>query len=936
LTERRFVLEDVLGREFELELIRDFLDTQRRGFALFLEGPAGIGKTTLWQAGVALAQERNYRVLACRPAAAETAFSFAAIRDLLSSAGHVGSELPPPQRHALEVALGLADGDVAAVSEGLIGAAAVSLLERLAEQNPVLLAVDDQQWLDAPSASVLRFAIRRLFGERVKLLIATRTGTEPKLLELQREFSEDFVSLEVGPLSFGALHRFVVSRLGAPLPRPSLRRVEDISRGNPFYALELARSLLGGTTVRVGDPLAIPETLDDLVTTRLDRLPDAVTELLEIAALLAEPTRRAISVAISDPESTDASLKAAVASGLIELEGQRIYFTHPLLAAGVTSAIPPRRSRQLHRQLAQIVVEPEERARHLAAASDHADVDVANALDEAGRRATRRGAPAAAAELMELAAKHTPAGDRQARWRRLNEAGLRFATAGELRRAQELLEPLVDEIPVGPLRAHVLLNLADFRWDDHEAAVQLAERALREVGSDDACRARIHMLLSSQFVEAGHGPALAHIRAAHDAAIRSDDEPLALLALVNRVHVEVCVGELTDGLLDDALTRVSASAEQMRIPQFESPHLILGLAFLGLGRFDEARAAFERALVHADDQGVAFAAACAHAGLAEVASRLGDWDTADWNGAECVEHYEQLGTEDPPPDALYVVALTHAQRGHVDEARSLAERGVAVAAREGQDLWGAGNRSVLGFLELSRANAAAALQYLQPPDPSTATELWHFPIYHDLLVNTVEALVGAGELVAADSLLGALDERARRMDNPWERGTRARCRGLVCASRGDFDAAFEAFEAALREQDQLHAPLDRARTLLALGRLQRRLNRKRLARSSLEAALGLFDELGARLWGELARKELGRIGGRAATRTALTPTELHVAELVAQGLSNKEIAAELVVTVKAVEATLTRIYGRFGIRSRTELARLLRQLDSDATASAIK
>lgn len=924
LAERRFVAEDVLGRESELEKIRDFLDSGQRGLALALEGAAGIGKTTLWHAGIELARERNYRVLACRPTTAETAFSFAAFRDLLSSETGMLAELPPPQRHALEVALALAESEEP-VSEGVIGVGVVSLLERMATHSPVLLAADDLQWLDVPSWSVLRFAARRLTGRRIKLLIATKPGAELRTLDLQRELSEELIRVELGPLSFGALHRLVVSRLGVSLPRPTLHKVQDISGGNPFYALELARSLLDGEAVRIGDPLPIPETLDELVRARIDRLPKAVTEFLEIAALLAEPTQSAVAAVFSDPGSADASLDIAVARGLIEQEGERIRFRHPLLAAAVASGIPPRRRRQLHGQLAQVVVEPEERARHLAAASDHPDPEVANALDEAGRRAALRGAPAAAAELTELAAKHTPTEDREARWRRLNEAGLRHATAGDLGRAQELLEPLVNEIPPGSLRAEVLLNLADFRWDDHNATVELAERALREVGGDDACRARIHMLLSSQFVEAGSGPALTHIRAAHDAATRSGDEPLALLALVNRVHVEVCIGELTDGLLDDALTRVRAeSTQRMRIPQFESPHLVLGLALLGLGRFDEARAEFERALVHATEHGVAFAAACAHVGLAEVGSRLGDWDTADRNAAECAEHYQQLGMAEPP-DALYVIALTHAQRGHVDEARSVGERGIAVAESEGQDLWTAASRSVLGFLELSRGNASAAVHYLRPPELSTATDLWHFPIYHDFLCNAVEALIGVGELDAAMNLLGALEERARKLDNGWERATRARCRGLVCAARNDFAHAFDAFEMALHEHEHSQTPLDRARTLLALGRLQRRLNRKRAARSSLEAALDSFEALGARLWTELTRNELERIGGRTPTRKALTPTERRVAELVAQGLSNKEIATTLVVTAKAVEANLTRIYAKLGIRSRTELTRLLIQ-----------
>src|SRR5207248_5141953 len=179
------------------------------------------------------------------------------------------------------------------------------------------------------------------------------------------------------------------------------------------------------------------------------------------------------------------------------------------------------------------------------------------------------------AELAELAAQRTPTKDREPRWRRLIEAGLRHAAAGDLPRARGLLEPLINEIPPGPLRAEVLLNLADFRWDDARGSIELAEHALAEVGNDDACRARILMLLSSRALEAEAGSALGHIHAAFEAAERTGNEELALLALVNLVHTETCVGEPTPGLLEQALAHVSAdTARHARIPHFESPHFV--------------------------------------------------------------------------------------------------------------------------------------------------------------------------------------------------------------------------------------------------------------------------------------------------------------------------------------------------------------------------
>lgn len=193
----------------------------------------------------------------------------------------------------------------------------------------------------------------------------------------------------------------------------------------------------------------------------------------------------------------------------------------------------------------------------------------------------------------------------------------------------------------------------------------------------------------------------------------------------------------------------------------------------------------------------------------------------------------------------------------------------------------------------------------------------------DFLETAVEALVSVGDLDAAAELLDALQDRARRIDSSWERGIRARCHGLFRSAQGDHEGAFAAFDEALVEHERLHVPFDRARTLFALGVLQRRLKQRRAARESLEAALAVFVEHGARLWVEKARSELKRIAGRTPAGDVLTPTEQRVADLVAEGHPNKEIAATLFVTVKAVEANLTRIYGKLGIHSRTQLARLL-------------
>jgi DNA-binding NarL/FixJ family response regulator len=829
-----------------------------------------------------------------------------------------------PQRQALEVALALSSDGSAAVSQHVVGLAFLSVLQLLAARQPLLIAVDDVQWLDPPSASALQFATRRLADADIKLLVAARRNDDAQQLQLERDLARSLVRVDVGPLSLGALHRLLLSRLGEPLSRPTLRKVHEVSGGNPFYALEIARFLLERRpTLRPAEPLPIPPTLDELVRARLDRLPATIRRVLETTALLAEPSPAALTAASRKSDIAGGALDRAIAAGVIELEGDRIRFTHPLLAARVVRGIGPQRRRQLHARLAQIVPDAEERARHLALATTGADLEVAESLEHAAQHAARRGAPAVAAELAELAALRTPTDDQEARWRRLIEAGLRYATAGELGRAQALLEPLSNEIPPGPQRAEVLLNLADFRWDDAEASIGLAERALAEVGKVDACRARIHMLLSSRALEAETGSALGHIRAAYEAAKRTGDEELSLLALINLVHTEVCTGEPTPGLLEQALAHISAeTARHAPISHFESPHFVLGLALLGLGRFEDAKALFERARADSLEQGVPFAAACADEFLVEVECHLGEWHAAELHASECSELYQQLGMENQP-HGIYATALVDAHLGNVDEARTTASRGVAIATELGQAFWANANRRVLGLLELSLDNPARAVEYLQPPTRTRAAELWHMPSNGEYLATAIEALASIGDLDHSAELLMALEDRAGRIDSSRERATRARCRGLLCSAQGDYDGAVAAFDEALREHELLTSPFDSGRTLLALGVLQRRLKQRRAARQSLEAALAIFEKLGARLWAAKTRTELNRIAGRAPSEDVLTATERRVAELVSDGHRNKEIATTLFVTVKAVEANLTRIYAKLGIRSRTELAHLL-------------
>ncbi|MGH3016547.1 MAG: AAA family ATPase, partial [Gaiellaceae bacterium] len=364
----------------ELAAVVAFLQaTETLPGVLLLEGEAGIGKTTLLRAGMAAASRSRFRILSARPVEAESSLSFAALGDLLDERlGEVLGALPAPQRRALEVALLVSDPDGPPPDRRAIGIGVLAALRALAAAEPLLLAIDDLQWLDRESARVLQFALRRLRDEPIGMLAAFRSGRERTPLELERIFSEDRLRrVHVSPLSLGALHRLLRDRLDANFPRPTLRRIHETSGGNPFFALELARVLeRHGRPLDPGERLPVPDDVHELSRDRLAALPPETAAALRAAAALSQPTLALVSAAARGDRSV---LEPAIEAQIVELEGDRVRFTHPLLASAAYGGIEGRR--ELHGRLAEIVVDPEERARHLALAATGPDPSVAAALE---------------------------------------------------------------------------------------------------------------------------------------------------------------------------------------------------------------------------------------------------------------------------------------------------------------------------------------------------------------------------------------------------------------------------------------------------------------------------------------------------------------------------------------------------------------------------
>ena len=911
-------LTGVVGRDEELAGVAAFLEGDFPA-ALLLAGEAGIGKTTVWRAGLEEARERDMRTLVCRPAESEARLSFAGLADLLEPVlGETLAALPSVQRRALEAALLLSEEEGPPPDQRTISTACLGVLRQLAGEGRVLVAVDDVQWLDPPTALVLEFVARRLTEEPVGLLLAERVAGEGEgqaPLSLGRADLE-LARVRLGPLSIGALHRLLRDRLDVTLTRPALHRVHEASGGNPFYALELVRALRArGGRIQPGRPLPVPQTLEAILRERLVVLPLRARKVLAAAAALARPTEAILRDSLALEQAFDA--------GVIELSDGEVRFSHPLLASAAYTSIGAAERRRLHRRLAEIVSDPEERARHLALGAKEPNLEVADALDEAAREAAARGAPAAAAELAELAVRLTPATARERlRERRVEAAGYHLP-AGDLAKSAAILEPLAEEVPAGGARADALLLLASSQ-QSFERSLDLAERALVDARGDDARVAKIECYISEILLVQGESEqALQHARAALTSAERADEGSVLALALATVAWFETLTAvEATPGLLERAISLEDAHLNA-EVSDSTSPSFALAMRLKLTGRLDEARARMRMSLDRAVSLGDEGARTAALHHLAELEWRAGNWPLAARHAQEGYECAEQLAREQEMSALLYIRALVDACVGRVDQAREAARRGIALSESCGDEVFLMQHLAVLGFLELSVGDAAAADKILRPLAARLAASGWREPSIYGELPNAIEALVELGELEEANRLLMDLQERVSRIDSPWGEASAGRCEGLILAAKGDIDAALAAYERALRGCEHLPQPFDVARTLLAQGIAQRRARRRKDARDTLQRALGIFEELEARLWAEKARGELGRFGGRAASGGGLTPSERRIAEVVAAGKTNKEAAAALFLSVHTVEDALKRVYRKLGVRSRTELSRRL-------------
>lgn len=886
---------ELFGRDAEGAAAARWVGRLAKGPAgLLVAGEAGIGKTSLWAKAIRLASERGALVLAGRPVQAELAFGYAGLGDLLHDVAERIPQLPGPQAQALSAALSLAE-PVESADPLLVPRATSTLLHLLAAEGPVVIGVDDAQWLDAPSVRALAFAARRLGDARVGLALTVR-DQDADPLGLVSAMGEQCVTIRLGGLSFGAIGHLVRDRVAPDAPRRHLLRIHERSGGNPFFALELSRAGFAAD--------GVPSTLHDLVLRRLDRAAAGRSAIELLAVLGTAPVS-----AFADASALD----EAVAEGVLTEQQGEIRFTHPLLARGAYERIPPARRRKLHREAASSARSAEERARHRALAASGPDAEVASLLDEAATLARARGAPESAAEFAAQARRLTPAGDDESRSRRMMDEAEDLHLVGDDPAARSLANDVLTGSANGVERVRALM-LRAVTASDPTAAVEDLEAAASEAHDDRRMAARAIAQLAWQR-GAWQGDLGAAVDEADIALARAsdlDDPPTLAVALTTAGLLRSLAGlggaadlfrraiaiiDRTGTVPGDHRPRVALAHERWWRGDFASSERLLG---------DERRAAEARG-----DDGLLMRLGIFEG---ELAMRRGAWDQAARLLEEALTDargYWRIA-------ALVLRAILRARRGDA-RARDDAEevRGWSVPGDPGLEAAGS---FAIGLLERAdgRLEAAADLvAHLARPPGRTGSRSAEFAM---AAPDIASIFVEAGRF---DEARGLADDLASRFVQlaPWSDAAAALCRGLVSHARGRSQEALAELSLARDGFSALETPWELAETLFAQGSVLRRLGRRREAANALEQALAIQEALGAEPAAGRSREELRRARPRPRHTDTLTAAERSVAALAAQGMTNREIAGRQFVTVSTIEAHLTRIYAKLGVRSRTELMR---------------
>ena len=909
----------------EWQRVREFaIGTRAAPAVLAIEGEAGAGKSTLWRAGVEAAADAGHRVLRSEPAEAEAGLSFAGLSDLLTGVlPEVGAEIPGPQREALEVALLLRPAVGEAPTAHAVGLAALAGLRACVSAGPVLVAIDDVQWLDEASLDALVFALRRLASGPSSVLLAARSeapadpltaGAPAPPLRWRELLTARHTAEEIGlaPLDLWQIQNLLPRTVTAA----QVRLVARQSRGNPFWAIQIAADLDSAKAPVPELARALTRRLTSSLST------DAAEVLATVAAAgrIGVPEALAVLGYLKDPAG---ALDAAILAGVVVETGDRITVAHPLIGAAAVESLPPGRRVRLYRVLAAASPNPERYAHFAAlAAGPEPDPAVADALDAAAAAAHARAASAAAGQFAAQAVRFTPEADGPALVRRRIRAAELLRRAGDFAGTLEHLEVLdLDQLATADLERALplLLDTTDTVRGAEAASVIVTDTAGR--AGDEPRRRALVLALASDVVYGIRGGK----RTAAAESIRYAEEagdvaaPALHRALINLVIAKVTDAEGLDSRLLGRAAALEASLSSLQL--HDTADLCCGLWARYVEDLDTARAALRRCIARARDISDDFELWIFFAYLAMTEELAGDLAAA----AAALQAADELASwHDWPPNPWQLEPYCRLMIARGDLDGALGTAGQLLPDREGATLAARYIAACIGG-EVSawRADPAAAVRHFELAAGCADASEWADPGVRNLLdAALAEAYVAVGRPQEARRISSWLRGVGERLGRPTLTGCADRIDALAAAQDGDLDRAAESARAAVAAHEASPLSQELARSLLVLGRIERRRKARKQSRGALTRARALAVEIGHRPLLAQIDQELPRTAP-ARSGTELTAAEQRVAGLIAKGATNREAAAELFISVRTVETHVASIYRKLGVRTRAELARKL-------------
>ncbi|MFE9425917.1 LuxR C-terminal-related transcriptional regulator [Kitasatospora sp. NPDC006697] len=883
-------------------VVADEPDGVRR---LVLFGPPGIGKTTA--AGV-LARRRAVPVLRLAPGFRDAQVSYSGLLELALAL----QVLPAARELVAEL-----DGAAAEPDSGHHTGSPLRLRRLTAavlrDAPPVTLVVDNAQWLDPASAAVLGWALRS--APEFPVIVAERAW--------RPEAGGHWCGENARAVRVPALTADQVAQLLAPyrLASREVARIHARSGGNPALALCLAEAAPPAADQAGREPAFLPPAARRLVGEWLGEVSEQVQELLTLAALDHRPDLSLL-YRLAGPAAQGLLLDAEAAA-LIDTgqpDGQ-VRFTAHAIGIELAARLPAPARRRLHARLARASHDALRRDRHDALALEAADPRAARHAARAAGRARLRGEHALAAELFLLAAQRTPREDGLLRSERALNAVRDAASWGDLTRGQAAARLLLDHDASPTQRVDALLALADANGQHPGDTDELFAAALHEAAGDPGLIAKvlIHQAIWANVKEGAPELAAALVGRAAALAQAAGDTTTAAVALTMQARVQRILGRPeAQATLDRALAQQRTTA----VPVNGTPEHLAARHALFDDRLADARTALLPLLVEAEQTGDAAGTVDVLRSLAEVEIRAGRCARALEYADRAQALTERAGLSAGP--ACYTSALVEGTASHRDLALTHARRGAHACRQEGNQVYLSRNLFALGHLLLATGRPHEALEALEEVRALETLQRVHDPSVLRWHPDLAETLIALGRLDHAHDLLTDTHRTATALGRHCVLPALERAQALIDAALGHYDNAARRLTDAA---DRLHhLPLERGRTLLTLSHTERRGRRRSSARSAARSAADLFTSHGAHPWADTATRLLHRLEHTtpdAGTRPGLTSAEQRCAELAADGASNRDIAAALTISVKTVEATLTRVYRKLGLQSRIQLARAI-------------